>query len=103
MGGGQSLNIGLVHPEVFAYVGGFSRRGHEESAQRSRARSVGSQAVEADLALFRQPGRPDPHRPRRARYLKENGVQHIWNVDGHAHGNPEWSANLYLFAQHIFR
>ena len=24
MGGGQTLNIGLVHPETFAYVGGFS-------------------------------------------------------------------------------
>jgi hypothetical protein len=36
-------------------------------------------------------------------YLKENGVPHIWNVDGHAHDNPEWSANLYLFTQHIFQ
>src|SRR5664279_2709377 len=24
MGGGQALNIGLVHPETFAWVGGFS-------------------------------------------------------------------------------
>ena len=24
MGGGQTLNIGLVHPETFAWVGGFS-------------------------------------------------------------------------------
>jgi hypothetical protein len=30
-------------------------------------------------------------------YLKEKEVPHVWNVDGHAHDNPEWANNLYLF------
>jgi hypothetical protein len=36
-------------------------------------------------------------------YLKENGVAHIWHVDGNAHDTIEWDNNLYLFSQHIFR
>ena len=36
------------------------------------------------------------------RMLTENGVPHVWHVDSHAHDDPEWSSNLYLFAQHIF-
>ena len=55
MGGGQTLNIGLVHPETFAYVGGFS------SAPDTRQPPIGagagpvrSQAVEAGMARLRQ-------------------------------------------------
>jgi len=103
MGGGQALNIGLVHPETFAYVGGFS------SAPDTKA--------PPDLV-------PDPAVPRRLRliwlacgnkdglirisqgvhaYLKEKGVPHVWHVDGNAHDTIEWQNNLYLFSQRIFR
>jgi enterochelin esterase-like enzyme len=103
MGGGQSLNIGLIHPETFACVGGFS------SAPDTKA--------PADLV-------PDPSVPRRLkliwlaggnkdgllgisqgvhRYLKEKAVPHIWNVDSHAHDNTEWANNLYHFAQQLFK
>jgi alpha-L-fucosidase len=37
------------------------------------------------------------------RMLKENAVPHVWHVDSHAHDDPEWSGNLYLFAQHLFQ
>ena len=104
MGGGQTLNIGLVHPETFAYVGGFS------AAPDTR---------QPPSALV-----PDPSVPKRLKlvwiacgnkdplirisqtvhwYLKENGVAHIWHVDGNAHDTTEWDNNLYLFSQHIFR
>lgn len=104
MGGGQTLNIGLVHPETFAYVGGFS------SAPDTRM---------PPSALV-----PDPSVPKRLKliwlgcgnkdglirisqavhqYLKENGVAHIWHVDGNAHDTTEWDNNLYLFSQHIFK
>lgn len=104
MGGGQTLNIGLVHPETFAYVGGFS------SAPDTR---------QPPSALV-----PDPSVPKQLKliwlgcgnrdglirisqavhqYLKENGVPHIWHVDGNAHDTTEWDNNLYLFSQHIFR
>ena len=103
MGGGQTLNIGLVHPETFAYVGGFS------SAPDTR---------QPPSALV-----PDPSVPKQLKlvwlgcgnkdglirisqavhqYFKENGVPHIWHVDGNAHDTTEWDNNLYLFSQHLF-
>jgi enterochelin esterase-like enzyme len=103
MGGGQALNIGLIHPETFAWVGGFS------SAPDTKA--------PPDLV-------PDPDVPKRLKlvwlacgnkdglirisqgvhnYLKEKGVPHVWHVDGNAHDTPEWQNNLYWFAQHIFK
>jgi len=104
MGGGQTLNIGLVHPETFAWVGGFS------SAPDTRM---------PPSALV-----PDPSVPKQLKlvwlgcgnkdglirisqsvhaYLKENGVPHIWHVDGNAHDTTEWDNNLYLFSQRIFK
>jgi enterochelin esterase-like enzyme len=103
MGGGQTLNIGLVHPETFAYVGGFS------SAPDTR---MPPSALVPDPSLPKQLkllwlacGNKDPlirisqsvHQ-----YLKDNGVAHIWHVDGNAHDTTEWDNNLYLFSQRIF-
>jgi enterochelin esterase-like enzyme len=104
MGGGQSLNFGLAHLDKFAFVGGFS------SAPNTKA--------PAELV-------PDPARARQQlklvwlscgnkdglinisqhvhAYLKEHDVPHIWHVDSHGHDPTEWSKNLYLFAQHLFK
>jgi enterochelin esterase-like enzyme len=103
MGGGQALNIGLAHPETFAFVGGFS------AAPDTKA--------PADLV-------PDPAVPKKLKLLwlacgnkdglirisqgvhsdlKEKGVPHVWHVDGNAHDTPEWENNLYLFSQRIFK
>lgn len=103
MGGGQALNIGLAHPETFAYVGGFS------AAPDTKA--------PPDLV-------PDPAVPRKLKllwlacgnkdglirvsqgvhaYLKGKGVPHVWHVDGNAHDTTEWENNLYLFSQRIFK
>ena len=107
MGCGQTLNIGLVHPEMFAYVGAFS------SAPNTREFG----GMSADKLL------PDPETAKKLKLLwvaggskdglihvsqgvhkmlKEQNVPHVWNVDSHAHDNTEWANNLYLFAQHIF-
>src|SRR5581483_3607981 len=104
MGGGQTLNIGLVHPEAFAWVGGFYSSPY--------TRMPPSTLV------------PDPSVPKKLKliwlacgnkdglirisqavhqYLKENSVPHIWHVDGNAHDPTEWDNNLYLFSQNIFR
>ncbi len=103
MGGGQTLNIGLVHPETFAYVGGFS------SAPDTRmppSALVPDPSVPKQLKLvWLACGNKDPlirisqsvHQ-----YFKENGVAHIWHVDGNAHDTTEWDNNLYLFSQRIF-
>jgi enterochelin esterase-like enzyme len=104
MGGGQTLNIGLSHIETFAWVGGFS------SAPNTK---------QPPSALL-----PDPAAARQLRllwlgcgnkdglirisqgvhsYLKENGIPHVWHVDGNAHDTTEWDNNLYLFIQRIFK
>ena len=104
MGGGQSLNFGLGHLDVFAWVGGFS--------------SAPNTKPPAELV-------PDPAAAKRQlkllylscgnkdglirisqnvhNYLKEHSVPHIWNVDSHGHDADTWSKNLYNFAQHIFK
>ena len=102
MGGGQTLNIGLVHVETFAWVGGFSSAPNTKSP----AELVPDPAVPKQLKLlWLACGNKDGlirisqgvHN-----YLKEKGVPHVWHVDGNAHDNTEWANNLYLFAQRIF-
>jgi enterochelin esterase-like enzyme len=104
MGGGQSLNFGLGHLDVFAWVGGFS--------------SAPNTKPPAELV-------PDPAAAKRQlkllylscgnkdglirisqnvhNYLKEHSIPHIWNVDSHGHDADTWSKNLYNFTQHIFK
>jgi hypothetical protein len=92
-----------VHPEVFAYVGGFSSAPDTKSPTNVL---VPDPSVPKQLKLIWLSSGNQDGLIRIGRgvhdYLKQNGVAHIWNVDGHAHDNPEWSANLYLFTQHIF-
>jgi len=104
IGGGQSLNFGLAHLGVFAWIGGFS------SAPNTRppAELVPDPAAARDKLklLWLSCGNKDGligisqgvHN-----YLKENNVPHIWHVDSNGHDGTEWANNLYLFAQHIFK
>jgi enterochelin esterase-like enzyme len=110
MGGGQSLNIGLSHLDTFAYVGGFS----------SAPNTYEFGGISPDTKLL-----PDPAAAKEKlkllwlacgnkdglirvsqgvhKMLKDNSVPHVWHVDSHAHDDAEWSSNLYLFAQHLFK
>ena len=109
MGGGQSLNIGLSHIDMFAHVGGFSSAPNTYEfggiSPNTRLLPDPAAAKEKLKVLWLACGNKDGlirvsqgvHR-----MLKENGVPHIWHVDSHAHDDAEWSSNLYLFAQHIF-
>lgn len=103
MGGGQTLNIGLVHPETFAWVGGFSSA---PDTRQPPSTLVPDPSVSKKLKLiWLACGNKDGLiRISQAvhQYLKENGVPHIWHVDGNAHDTTEWDDNLYLFSQHIF-
>jgi enterochelin esterase-like enzyme len=104
MGGGQTLNFGLGHLDTFAWIGAFS------SAPNTKAPA---ELVPDPAAVTRQVkllylscGNKDNlfsisqgvHV-----YLKERGVPHVWNVDGHAHDATHWRNNLYHFVQRIFR
>jgi len=104
MGGGQTLNIGLSHIETFAWLGGFSSA--PNTKQPPSALLPDPAAARQLKLLWLGCGNRDGlirisqgvHN-----YLKENGVPHIWHVDGNAHDNTEWDNNLYLFSQRIFK
>jgi enterochelin esterase-like enzyme len=104
MGGGQSLNFGLAHLDTFAWVGGFS------SAPNTRAPAEllpdASAAKDKLKLLWLSVGNKDGLiRISQGidQYLKEKGVPHVWNVDGHAHDPTEWRNNLYYFLQKVFK
>lgn len=103
MGGGQALNFGLAHPDVFAWVGGFSSAPNTKQAAEllpdpARAREL--------KLLWLSCGSKDGLinvSQRAHEYLKQHNVPHVWHVDDHGHDAAEWKPSLYLFAQRLFR
>jgi enterochelin esterase-like enzyme len=104
MGGGQTLNIGLSHIDMFAWIGGFSSAPNTKPPAEVVPDPLA--AKEKLKLLWLACGNKDGlirisqgvHA-----YLKEKGVPHVWHVDSNAHDNTEWANNLYLFSQHLFR
>ncbi len=104
MGGGQALNFGLGHLDVFAWVGGFSSAPNtkppaelvpDPAAAREKLKLLWLACGNQDGLIRISQGLH--------KYLKENNVPHVWHVDSHGHDGTEWAKNLYLFAQHIFK
>ena len=104
MGGGQSLNFGLTHLDMFAWVGGFSSAPNTKPPAELMPdpAKVKEQLKLLWLACGNKDGLIRISQGMHA-YLKEKGVPHVWHVDGNAHDATEWRNNLYLFAQRIFR
>ncbi len=104
MGGGQSLNFGLGHLDTFAWIGGFSSAPNTKSPQElvPDPAAATKQLKLLWLGCGNKDGLIRISQGVHA-FLKEKGVPHVWNVDGHAHDPREWKNNLYLFVQHIFR
>lgn len=103
MGGGQSLNFGLGHLDSFAWIGGFSsapntRRPEELVPDAAKAKK---QLKLLWLSCGNRDGLINISQ-RTQRYLKDQGVPHLWNVDAHGHDPTHWRNNLYYFAQLIF-
>jgi enterochelin esterase-like enzyme len=104
MGGGQSLNFGLAHLDIFAWVGGFSSAPNTKPPE--QLLSDPAAAAEQLKLLWLSCGNKDGlirisqgvHA-----YLKEKNVPHIWHVDGNAHDPKHWKNALWLFAQRIFK
>lgn len=104
MGGGQSLNFGLSNLDIFAWVGGFS------SAPNTKAPEVlvpnPAETAQKLKLLWISCGDQDGlisisqglHK-----YLKENNVPHIWNVEPGKHDFQVWKNDMYQFSQLIFR
>lgn len=104
MGGGQALNFGLAHLDTFGWIGAFSAAPNTESPEKlvpdpaATTRALG--------LLYLSCGNRDALinvSQRTHRYLKQHNVPHLWNVDDHGHDPETWGANLFHFAQRIFR
>jgi enterochelin esterase-like enzyme len=103
MGGGQSLNIGLSHLDLFAWIGAFSAAANtntpselvpapETAREKLKLLWLGCGSRDGLLEVSQEV----------ANYLEAKGVPHVFHVDGYAHNRIEWSNNLYFFAQRIF-
>ena len=105
MGGGQTLNFGLAHLDQFGWLGAFSaapntKRPQElipdvEAAKNARLKLLWISCGNKDGLINVSQG---VHQ-----YLKKNGIQHVWHVDGFGHDPQHWSSSLYWFAQNIFQ
>ena len=104
MGGGQALDFGLRHLDLFAWVGGFSAA---PNTQQAAELLPDPELARKQLALlYLSCGRRDGlfglsqafHRD-----LKQRNIPHVWNVDEYGHDRESWADNLYHFAQRLFR
>ncbi|AIE87656.1 esterase [Fimbriimonas ginsengisoli Gsoil 348] len=103
MGGGQSLDFGFAHMDVFKSIGGFSSAPNTYQPDRlvpdvDKAKKLRLVYVSAGTkdGLFGISQRTH-------QYLRDHDIPHIWNVDGHGHDRDTWSYNLYYFLQKVFR
>jgi enterochelin esterase-like enzyme len=103
MGGGQSLNFGLKHLDTFAWIGAFSPAPNtkppaellpDPAVARAQLKLLYVSCGNKDGLISISQG---VHK-----YLKEQNVPHIWNVDEHGHNADSWGSNLYHFAQRLF-
>jgi enterochelin esterase-like enzyme len=104
MGGGQSLNFGLGHLDVFAWIGAVSSAPNtkppaelvpDPAAAKEQLKLLYLSCGNRDGLIRISQGMHD--------YLKQQNIAHIWNVDSHGHDPDTWGKNLYQFAQHIFK
>ena len=103
MGGGQSLNFGLKHLNVFAWLGGFSSAPNAKPA----CELVNEpKTVDGRLRLlWTSCGDQDnPMNISRSFHqdLTQMDVCHIWHVDSGGHKWPVWKNDLYLISQRLF-
>jgi GH35 family endo-1,4-beta-xylanase/enterochelin esterase-like enzyme len=104
MGGGQSLNFGLKHLDTFAWIGGFSSAPNTKAPEELVPDPA--KTKEQLKLLWLSCGNKDNLiriSQRMQRYLKEQEVPHVWNVDSHGHDPTHWRNNLYHFAQRLFK
>jgi enterochelin esterase-like enzyme len=104
MGGGQSLNFGLAHQDLFGYIGGFSSAPNTKAPE-ALIPDVGACKKQLKL-LYVSCGNKDgliSFSQKLHRFAKSNEIPHVWNVDSHGHDATTWRNNLYRFLQRTFR
>jgi enterochelin esterase-like enzyme/aryl-phospho-beta-D-glucosidase BglC (GH1 family) len=103
MGGGQALNFGLAHPDVFAWVGGFSAAPNIKPDQQLLPDPASAKQLRLLwLACGSKDGLINGSQRVHA-YLKQHEIPHIWHVSDHGHDAAEWKPDLFIFAQHLFK
>jgi len=105
MGGGQSLTIGLNHPELFAWVGGFSSS--VRNPQNAIAKALADpQGVNRKLKLLWIACGKDDRLIENARELSaalnQSGIRHQFLETAGNHSWPVWRRYLIDFAPLLF-
>lgn len=103
MGAGQSLNFGLGHLDIFAWIGAFSPAPNTKPPE--QLLTDADSAKKQIKLLYLSCGKKDGLfriSQRLHNYLKEKEVPHIWNVDNNGHDATHWKNNLWHFLQRIF-
>lgn len=103
MGGGQSLNMGLNHPECFAWIGAFSAAPNTREPEQL----VPYPDSTAKLRLlWLSCGMDDELKhvsDRTHAYLTQADIPHLWYEESGGHDWPVWKNDLYHFSQLIFQ
>lgn len=105
MGGGQSLNFGLGHPDIFSWVGAFSSAPNTKTPQelvphpdetKTRYRLIWISCGDQDGLLSFSSRTHD--------YLTSNQIKHGYQViPGGYHDFKVWKQSLFMFAQLLFK
>jgi len=105
MGGEQSLRIGLTHPELFAWVGGFSSAAPDKKALKNSLDDA--QAVNQHFKLLWVGcGKNDFLLKRNEDFiglLKEKKINHEWHLTEGIHCWPVWRMYLEEIAPKLFQ
>jgi enterochelin esterase-like enzyme len=105
MGGGQSLRIGLAHPDLFRWVGAFSAGAPEKDLDSLFPTVVRDPSSRPHL-LWMAVGRDDFLFKRNEAFhawLTQKGITHTWVVSDGGHEWPNWRAYLPQFLELTFR
>lgn len=108
MGGGQSLGIGLSHPELFGWVGGFSSAVPSGDLEHKFAALLAAEQKPsgAPRLIWIGVGREDfllEQNQQFHAWLEGKKVPHEWHLTAGAHEWPVWRTYLEEFLQKIFR
>ena len=104
MGGGQTLNFGLGHPETFAWIGSFSAAPNTKRPEellpdpgevKRKVKLIWISCGDDDgLLVFSQ---------RTHEYLQAHDVPHIYYIQPGVHDFNVWKNSLYMFSQLLFK
>lgn len=104
LGGGQSLNFGLVNLDKFAWVGAFSPASNTKSA--TELLPSPDEAKRKLKLLWISCGAGDKmlkYCKRTHDYLARNNVLHTYYIEPGMHDFQVWKNDLYLFSKLIFK